>query len=69
MPNFCSLAGLEVAEKFVVVVVGWWGHGWKKYKLSKILTILVIDCLNFPFRTNGDVIDAMLKKKSKLGIY
>ena len=27
MPNFSSLAGLEVAEKFVVVggVVGWWG--------------------------------------------
>ena len=25
MPNFSSLAGLEVAEKFVVV--GWWG-GW-----------------------------------------
>ena len=25
MPNFSSLAGLEVAEKFVeVVVVGWW---------------------------------------------
>ena len=23
MPNFSSLAGLEVAEKFVVVVVGW----------------------------------------------
>ena len=23
MPNFNSLAGLEVAEKFVVVVVGW----------------------------------------------
>ena len=26
MPNFSSLAGLEVAEKFVVVVVG--GVGW-----------------------------------------
>ena len=27
MPNFSSLAGLEVTEKFVVVggVVGWWG--------------------------------------------
>ena len=25
MPNFSSLAGLEVAEKFVVVVVGWLG--------------------------------------------
>ena len=27
MPNFSSLAGLEVVEKFVVVggVVGWWG--------------------------------------------
>ena len=26
MPNFSSLAGLEVAEKFVVVGgVGWWG--------------------------------------------
>ena len=25
MPNFSSLAGLEVAEKFVVV--GWWGGG------------------------------------------
>ena len=24
MPNFSFLAGLEVAEKFVVVVVGWW---------------------------------------------
>ena len=24
MPNFSSLAGLEVAEKFVV---GWWGGG------------------------------------------
>ena len=28
VPNFISLAGLEVAEKFVVVV-GWWGGvGW-----------------------------------------
>ena len=29
MPNFSSLAGLEVAEKFVVVG-GWvgWGGGW-----------------------------------------
>ena len=26
MPNFSSLAGLEVAEKFVVV--GWGGVGW-----------------------------------------
>ena len=26
MPNFSSLAGLEVAEKFVVV--GWDGVGW-----------------------------------------
>ena len=26
MPNFGSLAGLEVAEKFVVVVVGWYGE-------------------------------------------
>ena len=26
MPNFSSLAGLEVAEKFVVV--GWVGMGW-----------------------------------------
>ena len=25
MPNFSSLAGLEVAEKFVVVVVVGWG--------------------------------------------
>ena len=25
MPNFSSLAGLEVAEKFVVVVGGWGG--------------------------------------------
>ena len=25
MPNFSSLAGLEVPEKFVVVVVGWGG--------------------------------------------
>ena len=25
MPNFSSLAGLEVDEKFVVVVVGWVG--------------------------------------------
>ena len=25
VPNFSSLAGLEVAEKFVVV--GWWGGG------------------------------------------
>ena len=25
MPNFSSIAGLEVAEKFVVVVVGWGG--------------------------------------------
>ena len=25
MPNFSSLAGLEVGEKFVVVVVGWGG--------------------------------------------
>ena len=24
VPNFSSLAGLEVADKFVVVVVGWW---------------------------------------------
>ena len=24
MPNFSSLAGLEVAEKFVVVGGGWW---------------------------------------------
>ena len=28
MPNFSSLAGLEVAEKFVVVVGGWGGVGW-----------------------------------------
>ena len=27
MPNFSSLAGLEVAEKFVRGVVGWWGGG------------------------------------------
>ena len=28
MPNFSSLDGLEVAEKFVVVGwVGWWGGG------------------------------------------
>ena len=27
MPNFSSLAGLEVAEKFVVVVGGWGGWG------------------------------------------
>ena len=26
VPNFSSLAGLEVAEKFVVVVVGWVEH-------------------------------------------
>ena len=26
VPNFSSLAGLEVAEKFVVVVGGWMGH-------------------------------------------
>ena len=25
MPNFSSLAGLEVVEKFVRGVVGWWG--------------------------------------------
>ena len=25
MPNFCSLIGLELAEKFVV---GWGGVGW-----------------------------------------
>ena len=25
MPNFSSLAGLEVAEKFVVVGWWWWG--------------------------------------------
>ena len=24
MPNFSSIAGLEVAEKFVVVGGGWW---------------------------------------------
>ena len=30
MPNFSSLAGLEVAEKFVVV--GWWGGvGWVEH--------------------------------------
>ena len=29
MPNFSSLAGLEVVEKFVVVgCVGWGGVGW-----------------------------------------
>ena len=27
MPNFSSLAGLEVAEKFVVGGVGGWGGG------------------------------------------
>ena len=30
MPNFSSLAGLEVAEKFVVVVGGWVG-GWVEH--------------------------------------
>ena len=30
MPNFITLAGLEVAEKFVVVVVGGWG-GWVEH--------------------------------------
>ena len=30
MPNFSSLAGLEVAEKFVVVV-GWGGGGARDY--------------------------------------
>ena len=29
MPNFSSLAGLEVAEKFVVV--GWGGVGWVEH--------------------------------------
>ena len=31
MPNFSSIAGLEVAEKFVVV--GWWGGvgGWVEH--------------------------------------
>ena len=27
VPNFSSIAGLEVAEKFVVVGGGWWGGG------------------------------------------
>ena len=27
LPNFSSLAGLEVPEKFVVVVRWWWGGG------------------------------------------
>ena len=32
MPNFSSLAGLEVAEKFVVGgVVGWGGVGWVEH--------------------------------------
>ena len=32
MPNFSSLAGLEVAEKFVVV--GGWGGGTHDYTMS-----------------------------------
>ena len=28
MPNFSSLAGLEVAEKFLWGVGGWGGVGW-----------------------------------------
>ena len=31
MPNFSSLAGLEVGEKFVVVVVGGVGGGTRDY--------------------------------------
>ena len=31
MPNFSSLAGLEVVEKFVVGWVGWGGVGWVEH--------------------------------------
>ena len=31
VPNFSSLAGLEVAEKFVVGGVGWGGGGTRDY--------------------------------------
>ena len=39
MPNFSSLAGLEVPEKFVVVVGWWWGgeHVSTKSNPTKLL--------------------------------
>ena len=34
VPNFSSVAGLEVAEKFVVVSGGWWVGGTLGYLFS-----------------------------------
>ena len=46
MPNFSSLAGLEVAEKFVVVVVGWvgWWNTWLLC-LTPMLVALELLCV------------------------
>ena len=43
MPNFSSLAGLEVAEKFVVV--GGWGGGWNTCLLCLIPTLVILELL------------------------
>ena len=42
MPNFSSLAGLEVAKKFVVVVggvVGWVGNTWLLCQTPKLVSL------------------------------
>ena len=45
MPNFSSLAGLEVAEKFVVVVVvGWLGGGGTRGLLYLTSMKLLLSC-------------------------
>ena len=43
MPNFSSLTGLEVAEKFVVV--GWVGGGWNTWLLCLTPTLVTLELL------------------------
>ena len=45
MPNFSSLAGLEVPEKFMVV--GWGGVGWGGFQVATMSnpTKLLLSCI------------------------